>query len=67
MGSDMAVYRAYVLDPPLDKFSTNPAFHIVVHWQALKEAVRQDCLAALAHPGQIRDAASAKMFSMLCM
>jgi hypothetical protein len=51
---------------PLINFLLTQPFHIVVHWQALKEAVRQDGLAALTHPGQIQDAASAKMFSMLC-
>ncbi|KAL3484239.1 S-adenosyl-L-methionine-dependent methyltransferase [Aspergillus germanicus] len=38
---------------------------IGLHWQALKEAIRQDGLGALRNPGQIRDAASARMFSML--
>ncbi|KAL3465889.1 S-adenosyl-L-methionine-dependent methyltransferase [Aspergillus heterothallicus] len=35
------------------------------HWQALKEAIREDGLRAILHPRQIRDAASAKLFSTL--
>ncbi|KAJ5930526.1 hypothetical protein N7466_006019 [Penicillium verhagenii] len=37
-----------------------------VHWQALKQAIRQNGLAALIHPAQIRDAASAKLLSISC-
>ncbi|RDW76444.1 class I SAM-dependent methyltransferase [Aspergillus mulundensis] len=37
---------------------------ICLHWQALIEAVRRNGLAALLHPRQIRDAASAKLLSI---
>ncbi|CAG8903492.1 unnamed protein product [Penicillium egyptiacum] len=36
-------------------------FSISLHWEALTQAVRRDGLAALGRPGQIRDAASAKL------
>ncbi|KAL4785460.1 S-adenosyl-L-methionine-dependent methyltransferase [Aspergillus varians] len=39
-------------------------FSICLHWEALIEAVRRDGLAAFMHLQQIRDAASAKMFSV---
>ncbi|KAL2809066.1 S-adenosyl-L-methionine-dependent methyltransferase [Aspergillus granulosus] len=35
------------------------------HWEALKEAIRQNGLGTLVHPHQIQDAASAKLFSTL--
>ncbi|KAJ5648127.1 hypothetical protein N7490_004499 [Penicillium lividum] len=37
---------------------------ICLHWEALMQAIRRDGLAALGHPGEIRDAASAKLFSL---
>jgi SAM-dependent methyltransferase len=37
-----------------------------VHWKAFTEAVRRDGLAAFVHLRQIRDAASAKLFSITC-
>ncbi|KAI8630361.1 methyltransferase type 11 [Xylariaceae sp. FL1651] len=37
---------------------------IRLHWGALKEALRKDGLVALAHPQRIRDAATAKLFSV---
>ncbi|KAJ5484368.1 hypothetical protein N7453_012322 [Penicillium expansum] len=39
-------------------------FSICLHWKALTQAVRRDGLAALGRPRQIRDAASAKLFSI---
>ncbi|KAI3319760.1 methyltransferase type 11 [Xylariaceae sp. AK1471] len=35
-----------------------------LHWDAFKEALRKDGLAAFTHPQQIRDAAVAKLFSI---
>ncbi|CDM26537.1 unnamed protein product [Penicillium roqueforti FM164] len=37
---------------------------VFVHWESLTQAVRRDGLAALGRPQQIRDAASAKLFSI---
>ncbi|ETS79276.1 hypothetical protein PFICI_09129 [Pestalotiopsis fici W106-1] len=37
-------------------------FSIGLHWEALKDALRQDGLGALLHVQQIRDAAMAKLF-----
>ncbi|KAJ5757798.1 methyltransferase type 11 [Penicillium nucicola] len=39
-------------------------FSICLHWEALINAIRQNGLATLAHPQRIRDAASAKLFSV---
>ncbi|KAJ5607787.1 hypothetical protein N7537_004406 [Penicillium hordei] len=36
---------------------------ICLHWEALTQAIRRDGLAALGRPGQIRDAASAKLLT----
>ncbi|KAJ5809554.1 methyltransferase type 11 [Penicillium pulvis] len=37
---------------------------ICLHWEALKQAIRRDGLAALGRPRQIRDAASAKLLNL---
>ncbi|KAI9045872.1 class I SAM-dependent methyltransferase [Aspergillus affinis] len=39
-------------------------FSFWLHWEALREAVRRDGLAALVRPQQIRDAGSAKLLSV---
>lgn len=38
----------------------------IVHYDAFKEALRNDGLAALAHPQRIRDTATAKLFIQHC-
>lgn len=39
---------------------------ILVHWEAFKDAYRQHGVGAFGRVSQIRDAATAKMFSVTC-
>lgn len=67
MGSDMVICLPWVLVIPAPNFhkSTNLT-SLTVHWEALKQAIHQDGLAALGRPRQVRDAASAKLLTLTC-